>query len=333
MEKSRYIWIDCVKLLACIMVAIGHLLQSFIEPGIIHASAAYQIFDRSIYTFHVPLFFICSGFLYQRYSKVDSIESYAIHARKKLRTIAVPYLVFTTFTWVLKRILSNEVNKNVGGFLDAVFVRPIMQYWYLYCLIILFLAIPTAKSKRISAVLLSVAFGLKVISIVHQSAIYAVSTVLDNAFWYVSGMCLCTFDACRLFKKRNMFVVSIMLMLMFVCCCTVPPNEWSGTINFVCGLLACAGIVLFVGCCCERCGKAGLIRNVSRYTMPIYLMHTIFAAAGRIILLKLGVRDLGIHIAAGMLLSFVAPVLAASVMLRTKALSWILGVRLHPDKF
>lgn len=324
--KLRHFWIDYVKLTACILVAVGHLLQSFIKSGIIPQSNALLLFDRSIYTFHVPLFFICSGFLYQKYSRINSLKSYFRHARKKFCTLGVPYLFFVTITWVMKRIMSSEVNKSVGGFFDAVFVHPIMQYWYLYCLLLLFLIIPTAKSKRTSIVFLVVSVCMKMISFRYPFEIYALYIVFSNAVWFVLGMCLCSFDICRLFKNKSTFAGAIVLILAFLLCCTNTHIEWNNGIDFVSGLLACAGIILFFGYYCEHNTKHDWIQSVSKYTMPIYLMHTMFAAAGRIFLLKLGIDNPSVHIASGLVLSFGAPVFAANIMLRTKVLSQLLGV-------
>ena len=65
MEK-RHIWIDNIKLFACILVAAGHFFMSMTASGVISDTMAYNWFIDTIYYFHVPLFFICSGYLYQK---------------------------------------------------------------------------------------------------------------------------------------------------------------------------------------------------------------------------------------------------------------------------
>lgn len=63
--RTREKWVDDVKVIACILVVLGHFLasvQSYAPGGVL-----YEWFHKTIYYFHVPLFFICSGYLYQKY--------------------------------------------------------------------------------------------------------------------------------------------------------------------------------------------------------------------------------------------------------------------------
>ena len=72
--RTREKWVDDVKVIACILVVLGHFfasVQSYAPGGVL-----YEWFHKTIYYFHVPLFFICSGYLYQKYSRVDDIKSY-----------------------------------------------------------------------------------------------------------------------------------------------------------------------------------------------------------------------------------------------------------------
>ena len=46
------------------------------KANILPENDLYMWFNTTIYYFHVPLFFICSGYLYQKYSKVNSVGSW-----------------------------------------------------------------------------------------------------------------------------------------------------------------------------------------------------------------------------------------------------------------
>lgn len=61
---KREIWVDNVKVIACILVVLGHFFQSMTKSNILPANDLYEWFEQTIYFFHVPLFFICSGYLY-----------------------------------------------------------------------------------------------------------------------------------------------------------------------------------------------------------------------------------------------------------------------------
>lgn len=73
--KQREIWIDNVKVIACVLVVLGHFFQSMTKANILPANDLYRWFNQTIYYFHVYLFFICSGYLYQKWSRVEDVGS------------------------------------------------------------------------------------------------------------------------------------------------------------------------------------------------------------------------------------------------------------------
>ena len=150
--KTREKWVDDVKVIACILVALGHFFQSMTKANILPESDLYKWFNTTIYYFHVPLFFICSGYLYQKYSKVNSVSSWYRNVAKKVLALGVPYATFTTATWVLKKLFSSSVNDQIGGLGETLFLHPTAPYWYLYALFFIFLVTPTFSSVKAAAV-------------------------------------------------------------------------------------------------------------------------------------------------------------------------------------
>ena len=136
------------------------------QSGVLPANDLYQWFNRSIYYFHVPLFFICSGYLYQRFTKVNDYVSWKTNVLKKLVALGIPYFMFSFATWLLKTVFSSSVNSQIGGLGDTLFVHPVSPYWYLYALFFLFLITPTFKSIKIGFVGLICALLFKVLEII-----------------------------------------------------------------------------------------------------------------------------------------------------------------------
>ena len=159
--KTREKWVDDVKVIACILVVLGHFFQSMTKANILSENDLYEWFNTTIYYFHVPLFFICSGYLYQKYSKVNSVGSWYRNIAKKVLALGVPYATFTTATWVLKKLFSSSINGRVGGFIDTLIFEPAAPYWYLYALFFIFLVTPTFNSVKAAAVGLVVALAAK----------------------------------------------------------------------------------------------------------------------------------------------------------------------------
>lgn len=100
----------------------------------------------------------------------------------------------------------------------------------------------------------------------------------------------------------------------------------SGVIAFAMGLLACAAVTLMVAGFEEKLGKG--MDFFAKYTMPIFLMHTLFAAPTRSVLLKMGIENAVIHVVLGLGISFAGPIIAAWIMKKTKWLEFFL----YPNK-
>lgn len=164
--RTREVWVDDVKVIACILVVLGHFFQSMTKANILPENDLYKWFNTTIYYFHVPLFFICSGYLYQKYSKVNSIKSWKKNVTKKALALGVPYVTFTTATWVLKKVFSSSVNDQIGGLGDTLLFHPTAPYWYLYALFFIFLVSPTFSTVKMAVIGLIVACVAKLLILV-----------------------------------------------------------------------------------------------------------------------------------------------------------------------
>ena len=58
-------------------------------------------------------------------------------------------------------MFSRDVNNQIGGFCDTLFLHPTAPYWYLYALFFIFLVTPTFSTVKMTAVGLAVAIAAK----------------------------------------------------------------------------------------------------------------------------------------------------------------------------
>lgn len=332
MQRQRDGFIDIIKIYACFLVVAGHFFQSMLSSDIISASDFIRWFDKTIYYYHVPLFFICSGYLFQKYSKVASFVQWRSNALKKAIAFGVPYFVFSSVTWVMKSLFSSSVNSEAGGYFDSLFLEPLSPYWYLYALFFVFLITPTFASKKHAVVFLAFAFVLKIISFfATEINVYALSTVMQNEIWFVGGMLLSCFRLTTVLRKRFFGFASVLLSLVFIALSVAVyvfsvNNE---AVSFTMGLLACLSTVI-ISLNIENCNVVRKINSLlSKYTLPVFLMHTIFAAGLRAVLLKLGITNIVIHIIFGLGISFIGPIVTAFIMSKVKWLDFVL----YPNKY
>lgn len=245
---------------------------------------------------------------------------------KKALALGVPYLTFSTATWILKTMFSGSVNDQIGGLGDTLLLHPTAPYWYLYALFFIFLVTPTFSTAKKASIGLIAAVAVKVYILTGEgTGIYAVSTVLANEIWFVLGMSICVFDVQIRGKKLQGTVISLLFLGLSVA--VYMADIQNSTVSFVLGLMACAAVLLLVASFEERFRKA--MKFLAKYTMPIFLMHTLFAALFRSVLLKIGVTNTVIHVVLGLGISFAGPIIAAWIVEKTKWLEFFL----YPNKF
>lgn len=291
------------------------------KANILPENDLYEWFETTIYYFHVPLFFICSGYLYQKYSKVNNVGSWCRNAQKKALALGVPYLTFSTATWVLKKVFSSSVNDQIGGLGDTLFLHPTAPYWYLYALFFIFLVTPTFSGAKAAAIGLIVALVAKILILTGGgTSIYAISTVLSNEVWFILGMSICAFNVQLKGRRVQGTIIELLFVLLSVLVYTAEIN--GSAISFAMGILACVAIILMVAGFEDKFGRG--MDFLAKYTMPILLMHTLFAAPLRSILMKLGIENAVVHVVLGLGISFAGPIIAAWIMKKTKRLDFFL---------
>ena len=319
--EKREVWIDNVKVIACFLVVLGHFYQSMVKSDLAADSFFYNWFNDTVYYFHVPLFFICSGYLYQKYSKVSSFIAWKNNIIKKLIALGVPYFVFSLLTWILKKVFSSSVNSQIGGLFDTLFIRPASPYWYLYILFIIFFITFNTRNLKQQILLVLVSGTLKVLSCFDiNTGVYCVDKTMENWIWFVLGMML-TYEVIRL---CNAYVGSILLVVFLVCSTLAEHKILLGHLTgFVLGLTACYSIIGIVYLFFKDGIQNKYWQFCAKYTMPVFLMHTLFAAPLRSVLIKVGINNIIVHVASGILISFIGPVIAMIILEKIKPLDFI----------
>ena len=320
-QKHRELWIDNTKAIACILVALGHLLQSFTKSGIIKNHTFFLWFDMTIYSFHVPLFFITSGYLYSMTSNTGGIKSWKMRIGKKLLDLGVPFFVFTTLMTVAKLIFKNDVNTPAANLIDALFFKPISPLWFLYVLFFMFCITPAFQKKSTIAVWFVICFLLKLVHIFLPSATsipYLLDKLLANLVWFTFGMLMFKFQLHCLFNK-------LFLIISFVAFVTISAIIDTSThpfIYFLEGIYGCLFVLSLMKEMYRNNRQSRIFSIIVKFNMPIFLLHTTFAAFVRIVLLKIGLDRLAFHLVPGLLASYVIPCIAGWIMSQTPYLDF-----------
>lgn len=309
--EERIEWIDYMKLFACFLVVFGHLYMSLMVGGWLLEDAVYYCLPiQTIYTFHVPLFFVCSGFLYQYKIGDYTIKSHIKNIKNKILNLGIPYITFTIITLTLKNLFSDSVNNQATPFFKTIFLEPIAPYWYLYTLFFIFCIIPKQKNNKGLGVVLLISLIIKFVYVLFLWKIRLPDIIVklaNNIIWFSLGMLLANEryreKFLNVFLMVLCFVSGIILSVIFYqSICESYRVQFSISIMFV-----------YAFVCMFAKMKKNLYRlsivNLSQYFLPIYLLHTIVAATVRTILLRIGISSFGMHFLSELILSIVIPIL------------------------
>jgi acyltransferase len=132
LSKERIYWIDFAKAYGMFFVFLGHILEAFWLTGYTNSFLPYKF----IYSFHIPLFFILSGYI----SKETKLNFWKYLSEKLIPRLLVPFIFFNV-TFILASTLldlvAGEFNHNlvIGMFWELLIGHPSnVVTWFLLCL-------------------------------------------------------------------------------------------------------------------------------------------------------------------------------------------------------
>lgn len=99
--KERIHYVDIAKAFAILLIALGHTLVHSKHCGLIY---------KFLYSFHVVLFFILSGYTF----RVDETQKFIGFFAKKFLRIMVPYFVWAMLFLIPYLLFGGSVNRELG---------------------------------------------------------------------------------------------------------------------------------------------------------------------------------------------------------------------------
>ena len=95
MDNKRIEWIDSARGIAILLVVIGHVLGGYTgNYGLPQYQRIINLLVDIIYSFHMPLFFMISGYVFGLKKYNWSKSNYVVFVKYKAKTLLVPYFLF-----------------------------------------------------------------------------------------------------------------------------------------------------------------------------------------------------------------------------------------------
>lgn len=317
-------FVDCLKGYACILVVFGHVIM-----GIRKAMEEIPIFsvylEQFIWTFHVALFMFLSGYVYRITGgwQTRGRKGFVLH---KLLNLGVPYFAFSTLYIVINSSVSGVNNESKMTDILYLWRDSIAQYWFLYALFGLFVLYTVLSSimnnwqitiTLVLTLYLAPAFNVSFGSFgasMHMAMAFGLGTSVQNLI----------VDKQKSYVKVGV-IISHLIMVGFLIY-----TGYSGLliIDLFEQFLGIVASIAFISMLVQiNLIKKGLL-FINKYSFPLYLMHTIFTAATRIIFLKFDITNWLIHVIAGTISGISIPIMVAWIVNRIPLIDFFM----YPSK-
>lgn len=316
---ERNVLVDRLKGYACFLVLFGHVIMGIRLAGI-DIPRFFWGMEKFIWSFHVALFLFLSGVVYKVTDEWKSKKTKLGFIGYKLYTLGIPYIAFS-IVYILINSLVGEANTGFAVS-DILYIwkTPVAQYWYLYALFFLFCIFTVfseiLKNWQITLIVVLIGYAAPIFSIPLGS--------MDVVFYSALAFGIGTFVN---FKSITTLSSSAkcLIVLMHIATGVVLVLLNKTEAPFIKEIMILFGIyssIMLISVLQSCKPVARFLDFVNKYSFQIYLLHTIFTAGIRIILLRINVVNWWSHVLLGTVCGLVFSVLAAVIAGKVKFLNF-----------
>lgn len=340
-QKARIEWIDVGKGIGILLVIFGHAFRDSMRNNYFICDALYSF----VYSFHMPLLMYLSGYMFAKKSEHYLKQGVKKYCVSRVQRLMKPYLIYASIVYLvmilgfqvgfIANLLKNAGYKEIGVYEFVIGVLSgenlySFHLWYIYCLAILsvlsfFIWKLTESTNMIKlrepviwvCIISVILFSIFVSERVNSPRI--LSAVRGMLPWYFMGCLRCT-DGIS--KAVNRIVGGVALILLGAYSFGILPIS-NNVYTFVKYPLI-AGAILGMVMLAQTISSSKVLSYLGRNSMPIYLLHQPFIAAGSGILFYdlLGL-PVAVSVALTFILSIVLPLAIDKLLERLKLRSML----------
>lgn len=283
--KKRYEELDFLKGWAMILVYLGHCFQL---GGINITGNTFSNFyiHESIYSFHMPLFFIISGFLSNSSKEIEFKSFY----KGKITRLLIPYLFINLIDYIPRTLFPNLVNSKFEG-IEELLLNGTKISWFVYTLFILFMIFPFLDKyilkKDKYCLFGGVLLILNYIGVFSNIRIFSINTVIYYLIYFYLGYMIkekiINKEYSQLFIEKKLFLV-ILIIFIFLAYKYYTLNLFTYIIFAIIGSLVSLNLVV-------RIKKYNKIINFLKFigvnSLTFYLLEGFISVVYRILLVRI----------------------------------------------
>lgn len=269
--NKRYREIDIMRGIAIILVLLGHAIIIYpinIKDSFKWCNYLYNL----IYSFHMPLFFMISGFCF-KYIKGEYIS----YLKRKIYRLLVPYICFSFIDLISRFVFNNLVNRSkniVESLLDILLYGG--ELWFLYVLFLIFLIFPICNQ----VVKKKVCWGCIMLILIIINYFNITSVLLLNQVSYYSVFFIIGYIIKGLYEthisrmKNNYSTIILITCILFI---TSTFNIY--IFKYVNAMLGC--IICYLLASHIKKMQISILMKSNKYSLQLYLFNGYFLVVMR----------------------------------------------------
>jgi fucose 4-O-acetylase-like acetyltransferase len=285
-SQDLLLWVLIAKGIGIILIVLGHF-----NP---ETSPAYwKEIDGIAYSFHIPLFFFLSGYLY-----IHGKYRYSDLIKNKTKRLLYPFLLMAVVYYIFKYVAGFFVHFDAPATIHNIYkllVDPVHSYipplWFLYSLFLLFAIYPLARKfiNNVSIILL-----LLFINTVFGNDYIILGMALKFMPFFVIGIIARENEKLLNISVRAHCYFALATFVMFFIVYTIQrtiniESAFIYTIKVFLGVVGSLFIVHISHIVTAIFDKkiSSMLSQIGYYSMSIYLLHPLFEYPIRIIYLHI----------------------------------------------
>lgn len=260
--KPRYEWVDIARGYGIILVVIGHACGGIMDSPVAQKSPALNWIFYTIYSFHMPLFFVLAGlFIKDRVAKKPKEL-----AKNAFLKILKPYFIWSviqvTIIFAMASVVTTPIEQPIWQVYLSILWSPPSQFWFLYVLFILQMLSLLILPRAGALAFLGCMILLKLLSPTSLNVGAATGFLYANGIFFALGI----LAGPRLMTSRLLFRYPLGLAVIFAV-------AWVGVLaisHYITQALKGADYITALG--------ASDIANI-KDTTPVYLLASVLGTA------------------------------------------------------
>jgi len=309
----RNTFLDCTRGLGICLVVFGHVQRGLSDAHLLPANYPFAQIDFTLYTFHMPLFFLLAGL----YVWPALEKGRGPFIGSKFMTIVVPYFVWSIIQGGVQIAMAHSTNHPLAlSDWPMLFYAPLGQFWFLYALMIWQL-VAFACGRRGPALTVIALLALAFSTALPDSIL---ATAMKMGVFFAAGAAIG--------PGLERHIASFAHWKSFAICCgafglavhaiwnVAPVYSWQALPAAIFGM----GMIMIVCYRASRTPAKAPLALCGQRSMHIYVMHIMAAAGIRILLTKAGVGNAYALLVIGTAVGVVLPLGVSDALQRISSL-------------